>query len=543
MLSKLGMKDEKGISKVAIIIIVVILLLVLIAGILYFILVVNKDSQKPEDTSNTINQEELLDTNDEITAEEKKNLKENYLGVFSILISDKYQTNEQNLAEVAMQFVRMQENNGSSTGTSITSNLNQNTIGNTIDTTTQNETMVNNTIVITGDNPSSINVNTNSTTNTMNVANTASSLDSGTINMNIGSNTTTTNSTTAKEDEVAIAINEVKGESLDNLSNVLAQMSKTNQVVPGYVTDILEITKTKGVYDIIYKVCWPTQADLKKYGTMDKINTAAVDRLESTTVKITLTKNLNYEYCEYKVKSIDEIEKTTPTCYYATYVNNKFGVIDQSGNTIIDNTYDWIDIPNNYKDIFVCKTGENVVVLNSAKEQLYEDYENISVIQSTAGGESRWYEKDLLVYQKDGKYGAIDYDGFEVFEPIYDKIEPLYYIEGKLILTENGKQAIADITGKITSNFKYTKIGVLGGQFELSSLVNSQRTLEQVQAMVQNGLYIVGQDVNGVVEIIKNITNAEANVDFSSLPQMNYPMTINEWQLRSLDGTYLLYIR
>ena len=542
MLSKLGMKDEKGISKVAIIIIVVILLLVLIAGILYFILVVNKDSQKPEDTSNTINQEELLDTNDEITAEEKKNLKENYLGVFSILISDKYQTNEQNLAEVAMQFVRMQENNGSSTGTSITSNLNQNTIGNTIDTTTQNETMVNNTIVITGDNPSSINVNTNSTTNTMNVANTAS-LDSGTINMNIGSNTTTTNSTTAKEDEVAIAINEVKGESLDNLSTVLAQMNKTNQVVPGYVTDILDITKTKGVYDIIYKVCWPTQADLKKYGTMDKINTAAVDRLESTTVKITLTKNLSYEYCEYKVKSIEEIEKTTPTCYYASYVNNKFGVIDQSGNTIIDNTYDWIDIPNNYKDIFVCKTGENVVVLNSAKEQLYEEYENISVIQSTAGGETRWYEKDLLVYQKDGKYGAIDYDGFEVFEPIYDKIEPLYYIEGKLILTENGKQAIADITGKITSNFKYTKIGVLGGQFELSSLVNSQRTLEQVQAMVQNGLYIVGQDVNGVVEIIKNITNAEANVDFSSLPQMNYPMTINEWQLRSLDGTYLLYIR
>ena len=542
MLSKFGMKDEKGISKVAIIIIVVILLLILIAGILYFILVVNKDSQKPEDTSNTINQEELLDTNDEITAEEKKNLKENYLGVFSILISDKYQTNEQNLAEVAMQFVRMQENNGSSTGTSITSNLNQNTIGNTIDTTTQNETMVNNTIVITGDNPSSINVNTNSTTNTMNLANTAS-LDSGTINMNIGSNTTTTNSTTAKEDEVAIAINEVKGESLDNLSTVLAQMSKTNQVVPGYVTDILEITKTKGVYDIIYKVCWPTQADLKKYGTMDKINTAAVDRLESTTVKITLTKNLNYEYCEYKVKSIEEIEKTTPTCYYASYVNNKFGVIDQSGNTIIDNTYDWIDIPNNYKDIFVCKTGENVVVLNSAKEQLYEEYENISVIQSTAGGETRWYEKDLLVYQKDGKYGAIDYDGFEVFEPIYDKIEPLYYIEGKLILTENGKQAIADITGKITSNFKYTKIGVLGGQFELSSLVNSQRTLEQVQAMVQNGLYIVGQDVNGVVEIIKNITNAEANVDFSSLPQMNYPMTINEWQLRSLDGIYLLYIR
>ena len=542
MLSKLGMKDEKGISKVAIIIIVVILLLVLIAGILYFILVVNKDSQKPEDTSNTINQEELLDTNDEITAEEKKNLKENYLGVFSILISDKYQTNEQNLAEVAMQFVRMQENNGSSTGTSITSNLNQNTIGNTIDTTTQNETMINNTIVITGDNPSSINVNTNSTTNTMNVANTAS-LDSGTINMNIGSNTTTTNSTTAKEDEVAIAINEVKGESLDNLSTVLAQMNKTNQVVPGYVTDILDITKTKGVYDIIYKVCWPTQADLKKYGTMDKINTAAVDRLESTTVKITLTKNLSYEYCEYKVKSIEEIEKTTPTCYYASYVNNKFGVIDQSGNTIIDNTYDWIDIPNNYKDIFVCKTGENVVVLNSAKEQLYEEYENISVIQSTAGGETRWYEKDLLVYQKDGKYGAIDYDGFEVFEPIYDKIEPLYYIEGKLILTENGKQAIADITGKITSNFKYTKIGVLGGQFELSSLVNSQRTLEQVQAMVQNGLYIVGQDVNGVVEIIKNITNAEANVDFSSLPQMNYPMTINEWQLRSLDGTYLLYIR
>ena len=541
MLSKSGMKDEKGISKVAIIIIVVVLLLLVVAGILYFVLTANKNASEQQNNENTINQEALLDTNDEITVDEKKNLKENYLGVFAILTSDKYQTDEQKLVAVAEQIVSMKEQkNGSVTGTSTNTNnsnvinTTQNAIENTSNTTITNETMVNNTIVVSDDNAM--------LANTINNGNTQSSLNSGSINMNIGGSSSASNSSANKEAEMEVALNEIKGEKIDNLSNVLAQTSQASQLT-GFVTDIISIEKVKGVYDITYKVCWPTQAQMIKYGTMDKINTAAIDRLESTTVKITLTKNLDYEYSEYKIKSIQEIEKNTPKCYYATYVNNKFGVIDQSGNTILENAYDWIDIPNNYKDIFVCKTGDNVVVLNSVKEQMYENYKNISVIQSTAGGETRWYEKDLLVYEENGKYGAIDYDGFEVFEPIYDKIEPLYYIEGKLILTENGKQALADITGKINSNFKYTKIGVLGGQFELSSLVNSQRTLEQIQAMVQNGLYIVGQDVNGTVEIIKNITNAEANVDFSSLPQINYPTAINEWQLRSLDGTYLLYIK
>lgn len=551
MYSKEDIKKNQGISKILIIIIVLVILLII--GVIAFVFLNNNTNNEQQPVQNDLNtMDALQDTDTTITTEEKNDIKYNYLDKISILVSNMYSTQQENIVETAMRFV--QDPNIESTETltgsqntvvnqnnivennNIADNNTINNISNSTNTLTNNSS--GNTIII--NNNTSNNISNTNSTNNMEINNmTNSSLNGGMTSLDLN----TQADANAQIENVQKAISEMTNESVENVGTLISQLNSSNSILKAYVTDIISISKENGVYDVTYKVCWPIEDNMKYYKTMDKMNTAAVDRLESTTVNIKFTKNMDYEYSKYKVQSITEIEKTTPVCYYLTYVNNKFGVIDEKGNVIIDNIYDWIDIPNNYKDIFVCKTGETTTVLNKNGEQLYTEYPNLTVIQSSQGGNSMWYEKDFLVFEQNGKYGAIDYDGFVVYEPIYDKIEPLYYIEGRLILTENGKQALGDITGKIISNFKYTKIGLLGGQFEISSMVNSQRTQEQVVQMMETGDYILGQDVDNVIETIQIIPVGDVAGDFADLPQVNYNAAINEWQLRSLDGKYLLYIK
>ena len=48
-------------------------------------------------------------------------------------------------------------------------------------------------------------------------------------------------------------------------------------------------------------------------------------------------------------------EKISSKDYFASYKDNKWGVIDQEGNTIIDPSYqEMIIIPNSKNDIFLC---------------------------------------------------------------------------------------------------------------------------------------------------------------------------------------------
>lgn len=567
MYSKEDIRNNRGITKIQIIIIVVVVLLLIGAGVAFFILNKSKTPQPANEQDTT---QALQDTDTTITTEEKNYIKYHYLDKVSILVSNMYSTQSENTVETALRFLKdpntetkttTQTGNantvpdtniipsadanaiGNTTNATNTTNTAGNNVANLSNTAGTNTTITNNNIGPMANNTAGSNVITANTTDANNTAtaggnNTSSNLNGGLTTLDINNQ----NSANEQIDNVQKAISEFTTESVDNVGTIMSQLN-ANSVLQAYVTDIVSIKKENGVYDVTYKVCWPIADNLKYYKTMDKLNTAAVDRLESTTVNVKFTKNTDYQYSKYKVQSITAGEKTTPVCYYLSYSNGKWGVIDEKGNVIIENNYDWIDIPNNYKDIFICKTGDTTTVLNKSSQPIYTDYQNISTIQSTQGGNSNWYEKDFLVFQENGKYGAIDYDGFVVYEPVYDKIEPLYYIEGRLILTENGKEALGDITGKVISNFKYTKIGLLGGQFEISSMVNSQRTQEQVVQMMETGDYILGQDVDNVIETIQIIPTQDAQGDFANLPQVNYNPNINDWQLRSYDGKYLLYMK
>ena len=109
----------------------------------------------------------------------------------------------------------------------------------------------------------------------------------------------------------------------------------------------------------------------------------------------------------------------TSKTYFASYKDNKWGVIDENGNTVIDPSYEeMIIIPDNKTDVFLCTydvnydTGEyNTKALNSKNEEIFTDYNKIEAIQNSDENNELWYEDNVLKVQKDGKWGTINNQG------------------------------------------------------------------------------------------------------------------------------------
>lgn len=162
--------------------------------------------------------------------------------------------------------------------------------------------------------------------------------------------------------------------------------------------------------------------------------------------------------------------KITSKDYVVVFKNNKWGVIDSSGNMIIDPSYEeMITIPNCKNDVFLCiydvnyETGEyRTKALNSKNEELFTQYEQIEAIPNKDTNNNIWYEKNVLKVKKDGKYGIIDLTGKELAECQYDEIVTIEGIKNILKVTKDGKVGVLDSEGKELLGVKYTDVTSLG---------------------------------------------------------------------------------
>lgn len=68
------------------------------------------------------------------------------------------------------------------------------------------------------------------------------------------------------------------------------------------------------------------------------------------------------------------------------------------------------------------------------------------------------YEKSVLTYQENGKYGVIDFEGKKITDAIYDSIESLLYKEGCLIVKQEEKYGVINIKGKQMVAIEYDSI-------------------------------------------------------------------------------------
>ena len=155
-----------------------------------------------------------------------------------------------------------------------------------------------------------------------------------------------------------------------------------------------------------------------------------------------------------------EIEEVKQYNYFVLKQNDLYGVIDKKGNTIIDPEYSEIKIPNPEKGIFVCYQEDTTKVLNERKEEILIQYNNIEPIRLKNIASNLMYEKSILKYGKDGKYGLIDFKGNEITKPIYDEIDSLPYKEGELLVKQEGKYGVINIKGNKIVEIEYDKIAV-----------------------------------------------------------------------------------
>lgn len=155
-----------------------------------------------------------------------------------------------------------------------------------------------------------------------------------------------------------------------------------------------------------------------------------------------------------------EIEKIETYNYFILRHDDLLGVIDKSGNILIEPQYEDVKIPNPEKPIFACYKGDDVKILNENKEEIFTKYERVEPIRLQNIASDLMYEKSVLKYEDNGKFGIIDLEGKEILKAKYDEIEGLPYKEGEFIVKEEDKYGVINMNGKTLVNSKYDNIAV-----------------------------------------------------------------------------------
>ena len=241
--------------------------------------------------------------------------------------------------------------------------------------------------------------------------------------------------------------------------------------------------------------------------------------------------------------SEDTTEKNVALLYYTVFEDNKWGVINSSGDTVIAPSYDeMIQIPNNEEDVFIITYNVDYEAgtylsraVNEKNEQLFTDYESIETIQNYDKQNSLWIEENCLKVMRNGKYGLIDLSGKVLLEPEYDSIEPMLEERNSLITVKDGKRGLVSSTGSIIIENEYDDITALTSKYEDGYIVrNSENKVgvigtnkkilvpieyDDIKHVYSDNIYIVKQ--GDVWKIINTSDNTENAFNYDNATQIN----------------------
>ena len=160
-------------------------------------------------------------------------------------------------------------------------------------------------------------------------------------------------------------------------------------------------------------------------------------------------------FCVFNhIRKSYDVEEIVEEKYFLLSSNNNMGVIDVKGDIVITPQYFDIHIPNPSKPIFVCYYDYNQTtgsyrtkIVNEEGTELFTKYNKIETINLNDIQTTMPYEKTVLKYEQDGKYGLIDLKGNIVTKPIYDSIDGLSNKEGELLVSQDGKYGVINTKG------------------------------------------------------------------------------------------------
>lgn len=211
--------------------------------------------------------------------------------------------------------------------------------------------------------------------------------------------------------------------------------------------------------------------------------------------------------------------------YFASYQNNKWGVIDSNGDNVIDPSYaEMIIVPNSKNDVFLCtydvdydNNTYKTKALNSENKEIFTEYDHVEAISNKDTDNNLWYENDVVRVEKNGLYGLIDLSGKELLQCEYDKIEALEGVQNTFKITKDGKVGIADNKGNVLITPLYAEITSLDkdksqgfivkssdGKYGIVDTANKQvleTKYDTVEKIYRNDYYVVTE--NGKQEVVK----------------------------------------
>ena len=237
-----------------------------------------------------------------------------------------------------------------------------------------------------------------------------------------------------------------------------------------------------------------------------------------------------------------ELEKISNYNYFVLKQNNKYGVINVNGDKIIEANYNNIIIPNPEKSVFICQTENDTKVLNEKGEEILNQYTKVTPIRLKNTASDLMYEKSVLEYEKDGKYGLINFAGKQIVNAKYDSIEALPYKEGELIIKSNDKYGIININGAEIVKCKYDKISIdnyytQDSKYKLAGYIVAVKTDEGYRYgyINSNGKILIETIYNDISRITdikdeKNIYLLAAKNGQYGLIKNNQLLTTNEYQ-------------
>lgn len=170
------------------------------------------------------------------------------------------------------------------------------------------------------------------------------------------------------------------------------------------------------------------------------------------------------------LKSDSSSNNLVSTTYFLINKDNKWGVMDNNTKIIIEPIYEEaIIIPNNKKDIFICTYNTNykegiyeTKVLDAKGKEIFTEYDKVVALENYDENKNLWYEDNVLLVEKDGKYGLINFEGKEILEPVYEKIYTLKGIKNSLVTVKEEKLGLVNNAGKEIIKNEYQEIKYLG---------------------------------------------------------------------------------
>lgn len=206
----------------------------------------------------------------------------------------------------------------------------------------------------------------------------------------------------------------------------------------------------------------------KRYETEGKLNYQKVFAVIIAIIVIAMVVMIIKNVFSQREKLNKEYE------YFASFSEEKWGVINQDGEIVINPSYqEMIVIPDKTKDVFICTYDINeeegtykTKVLNKKNEEIFTQYEQIEVLQNIDNNNNIWYEKNVLKVIKDGKCGLIDLNGKKLLNCEYDEISAMEGIENSLLINKDGLIGLVNDSGTILIETKFSEIKNLGTTYK-----------------------------------------------------------------------------